>query len=709
MKLLFTFFFFLFFQCSFAATYYISTNGSDENGNGSINSPWQTLYRATSAVLTPGSIIHVNAGVYTEILQCTLAVGVSLEGDGITSVLKSALTADWKEMLVLSSDTQGTNGNQHISNLKFDGQNLTTYWGIRIIGRSNVEVHHITMENFKSNGIYFDGRTDNKEGAPTVFATGNSFHDNIVNNCAAYNLSTGEYGRGALNIGGQDGMLVYNNIITQNQRPDGFNGFAIKYSLGGYNKGLKIYNNVITKKPFAGLFGGDRGWDFSIELWHCLGGLEVYGNTFQGALDLVHVAPHGYPFGAWVHDNKISQPNINTHYETGILFEKGVEGALVENNTVNNCSSGVQVYCEYFGGDLGGEPDVPYNPVIDLTIRNNKFTNISIYKGYGILFMSGPGIDADMHDVFIYNNTITASEIGKPYWGIAIWGILKATNIQIHHNTIKNFRGACINIDPASLIDKLTIENNILTGNGYANKPSFNIGRPQNYIFKNNTRANSVIFSYSNIKMNIVRPLYYTLKSTSVLNFIAFFAGIFCILFCRKENIYLFPLVLICAIINIFSSFDQDLLGEICVTFYFIFMGIYGWRLWAKRDRKNHRLVRITSSTKKERALHFVFFATAFLIVLFFHITLKKWFGIDDIPWADSLITATAFTGIWLTAKKRIESWYWWIATFAASILLYFEKNFIVLNIYNCLLLLMAVWALYKWKKRRVSKKTRLR
>jgi hypothetical protein len=211
MKLLFTFFFFLFFQCSFAATYYISTNGSDENGNGSINSPWQTLYRATSAVLTPGSIIHVNAGTYTEILQCTLAVGVSLEGDGITSVLKSALTADWKEMLVLSSDTQGKNGNQHISNLKFDGQNLTTYWGIRIIGRSNVEVHHITMENFKSNGIYFDGRTDNKEGAPTVFATGNSFHDNIVNNCAAYNLSTGEYGRGALNIGGQDGMLVYNN------------------------------------------------------------------------------------------------------------------------------------------------------------------------------------------------------------------------------------------------------------------------------------------------------------------------------------------------------------------------------------------------------------------------------------------------------------------------------------------------------------------
>ncbi|MEY2917071.1 MAG: hypothetical protein RIS73_785, partial [Bacteroidota bacterium] len=163
MKLLSTLLLFSFFQCSFATTYYISPQGSDENGNGSISNPWQTLYRATTAVVTPGSIIHVSAGTYNEILQSTLAVGVSIEGDGVTSVLKSALTADWKEMLTLVSETQGTKGNQRISNLKFDGQSLSTYLGIRIVGRSNVEVDHITMVDFKSNGIFFDARTDNKE------------------------------------------------------------------------------------------------------------------------------------------------------------------------------------------------------------------------------------------------------------------------------------------------------------------------------------------------------------------------------------------------------------------------------------------------------------------------------------------------------------------------------------------------------------------
>ena len=701
MKLLHTLLLFLFFQYSYAATFYISPNGSNENGDGSINNPWKTLYRATTVVSNVGDIIHVNAGIYMETQQCLLAVGVSIEGEGITSVIKSTLTADWAEILQLHSATEGTNGNQHIRYLKFDGQNLSTYWGIRIGGRSNVEVDHITMVDFKASGIFFDGRIDNTEGPPAIYAIGNSFHDNIVNNCSAYNLSTGEYPRGALNIGGQDGMLIYNNTITQNQRPDGYNGFLIKYSLGGYLKGLKIYNNVITKIPFAGSFGGDHGWDFSIELWHCMGGLEIYRNTFQGALDLVHVAKHNYAFGAWVHENNISQPIINSHYETGILFEKGVESALVENNTVNNCSSGVQVYCEYFENiDLGGEIDINYNPVIDLTIRNNKFTNISIYNGYGILIESGQGIESDMHDVFIYNNTMTASEKGKPYWGIAILGVSKAKNIQIHNNTIKNFRAACIKIDPASLIDSLAINDNILTGNGYGNQPAFNIGKPQNYVLKNNIKSNSVIFSYSNIKMNIVRPLYYSIVTTGVLQFIAFFSGIFFLLFCRKENIYIFPVGLTLAAINILLSFDQDLFGEIGVSFYFIVTSIYGWFLWSKRDKRKHRIIRISSSTKRELVLQTGFFIASFIVIFICHIYFRKEFLIDAMPWANSFVTAAAFTGMWLITKKKIESWYWWVATSIASVLLYFFMNYILISSYFCFLLIFIVAGLYKWKKR---------
>lgn len=70
------------FAFCFAATYYIDPNGNDATGNGSIGNPWKTLRKATQAVTTPGNIIHVNPGTYTETQQSFLAIGVSIEGVG---------------------------------------------------------------------------------------------------------------------------------------------------------------------------------------------------------------------------------------------------------------------------------------------------------------------------------------------------------------------------------------------------------------------------------------------------------------------------------------------------------------------------------------------------------------------------------------------------------------------------------------------------
>src|SRR5436190_23959017 len=69
------------------ATYYISPSGNDATGTGTATSPWKTLYKATSTVSTNNAVIHVNAGTYTETMTCNLNPGVSIEGDGVSSVL----------------------------------------------------------------------------------------------------------------------------------------------------------------------------------------------------------------------------------------------------------------------------------------------------------------------------------------------------------------------------------------------------------------------------------------------------------------------------------------------------------------------------------------------------------------------------------------------------------------------------------------------
>jgi nicotinamide mononucleotide transporter len=187
------------------------------------------------------------------------------------------------------------------------------------------------------------------------------------------------------------------------------------------------------------------------------------------------------------------------------------------------------------------------------------------------------------------------------------------------------------------------------------------------------------------------------MKNTGWLEYVAVFAGIASVWFSRIENIWVYPVGLINTIIYIYLSFNQHLLGEASVNFYYTVMSIYGWILWTRKDRHQHTVLHISSSNKKELLQQILFFAV-FYIAIFFSLTLlKKSFATGAIPWADAFASATAYTGMWLMAKKKVESWYWWIATNIASIPLYFVKHYVFTSVYYLVLLVMAFFGLMEW------------
>jgi nicotinamide mononucleotide transporter len=187
---------------------------------------------------------------------------------------------------------------------------------------------------------------------------------------------------------------------------------------------------------------------------------------------------------------------------------------------------------------------------------------------------------------------------------------------------------------------------------------------------------------------------------TAWYEYVAVFAGIASVWFSRIENIWVYPVGLINTIIYVYISIKGHLLGEASVNFYYTIMSIYGWILWTKKDERQHHVVNITISNKKEWQQQLAFFAV-FYIVIFFSLTyLKRSFATGAIPWADALASATAFTGMWLMAKKKVESWYWWIATNIASIPLYFVKHYVFTSVYYLILLVIAFFGLFEWIRR---------
>lgn len=189
------------------------------------------------------------------------------------------------------------------------------------------------------------------------------------------------------------------------------------------------------------------------------------------------------------------------------------------------------------------------------------------------------------------------------------------------------------------------------------------------------------------------------IKDTSLLEYIAVFTGIASVWFSKKENILVYPVGLINTIIYIYLSIRGHLIGEASVNLYYTIVSIYGWILWAKKDVQQHAVLQITFSSKKEW-LYQVLFFLSFYVALFLALSfLKKYFE-GAIPWADAFASASAYTGMWLMARKKVESWFWWIVTDIASVPLYFVKGFVFTSVYYFILLIMAVFGLMEWRAR---------
>jgi nicotinamide mononucleotide transporter len=190
------------------------------------------------------------------------------------------------------------------------------------------------------------------------------------------------------------------------------------------------------------------------------------------------------------------------------------------------------------------------------------------------------------------------------------------------------------------------------------------------------------------------------MHATKWYEYIAVFFGIASVWFSRKENILVYPVGMINTILYVYISFEGSLFGEVAVQVYYTIMSIYGWILWTKKNSLQKTVIVITRSNKKEWVSHLLFFSV-FFITFFASLTyLKKEFAPGAIPLADAFASATAFTGMWLMAKKKVESWYWWIATNIASIPLYFVKQYVFTSVYYFILLIMAVWGLVEWTRR---------
>lgn len=188
------------------------------------------------------------------------------------------------------------------------------------------------------------------------------------------------------------------------------------------------------------------------------------------------------------------------------------------------------------------------------------------------------------------------------------------------------------------------------------------------------------------------------LQQTTWLEFVAVVFGVASVMFSRLENILVYPAGIINTVLYTWFCFKWwGLYAEGSLNFYYTIMSVYGWILWAKRkDNGKQPKLQITRSSTKEWSESLLFFVACYLVLY----TILKKFTNSTVPFADAFASASAYTGMLLMAKKKIENWLWWIVTNLASIPLYFIKGAVFTSFQYVIFLLLAILGYIAWNKK---------
>ncbi len=184
------------------------------------------------------------------------------------------------------------------------------------------------------------------------------------------------------------------------------------------------------------------------------------------------------------------------------------------------------------------------------------------------------------------------------------------------------------------------------------------------------------------------------LRNMTWLEGIAAFFGIASVFYSMREHIWVYPTGLISTSIYVWICFEYKLYADMGINAYYFGMSIYGWYVWTHPKEDQVKLP-VTWLSGKGWIYSAILFAVSYAVLS----QVLANFTDSDVPYWDSFTTASAFVGMWLMAKKKVENWYFWLLTDLVAIPLYFYKGLLLTSFQYLVFTILATLGLIAWIK----------
>jgi nicotinamide mononucleotide transporter len=172
--------------------------------------------------------------------------------------------------------------------------------------------------------------------------------------------------------------------------------------------------------------------------------------------------------------------------------------------------------------------------------------------------------------------------------------------------------------------------------------------------------------------------------------------GVMYVFLSVKQNILTWLLGLLTSFLYIFVFFDSGFYADMTLQFYYVWVSIYGWIIWAKGKPTDHgkEALPVTNTSKK---LALVLFGISLVLWALIWFVLKK-FTNSPVPVGDSFITSLSIVATWMLARKKIEHWLVWIVVDIVSLILYVYKGLYPTVVLYAIYSIAAGWGYIEWR-----------
>jgi nicotinamide mononucleotide transporter len=175
---------------------------------------------------------------------------------------------------------------------------------------------------------------------------------------------------------------------------------------------------------------------------------------------------------------------------------------------------------------------------------------------------------------------------------------------------------------------------------------------------------------------------------------LGFATGAWCVRLVVRRSIWNWPVGIANNVFFLALFLNAGLYADSVLQVVFFTLGLYGWWAWLHGGVSRTPLATSRLTGRQWPVVLTVTFAATIVIATM----LARWTP-STVPWADAVTTVLSLVAVWAQARRKLESWWFWIAADLVYVPLYQYKGLTLTAILYLGFLALCVTGLRAWSR----------